>query len=99
MTGTPTPARADAVERLAAAFVVLDIEGTTSAAEAIAGDLYRYARPRLGPWIAAHRDEPGIAAVIGQVRRDAGLAADAPVGAVAAVLHGWMADDVKATPL
>jgi enolase-phosphatase E1 len=37
-------------------WVVLDIEGTTSATDAIVGDLYRYARPRLGPWITNHPD-------------------------------------------
>jgi len=97
MAGAPAPATT--VEQLTARFAVLDIEGTTSAAEAIVGDLYRYARPRLGPWIDAHRDEPGTAAVVSQVRQDAGLAADAPVAAVVAALHAWMAADVKATPL
>ncbi|HEY3872681.1 MAG TPA: acireductone synthase [Actinocrinis sp.] len=97
MTAAPTPAAV--VEQLTARFVVLDIEGTTSAAEAIVGGLYRYAGPRLGPWIEAHRDDPETAAAVRQVEQAAALPQGAPIAAVAAALHAWMADDVKATPL
>ncbi|TQS45646.1 acireductone synthase [Cryptosporangium phraense] len=79
--------------------VVLDIEGTTSAAGFVQGDLYDYARPRLRPWIEAHADDPAIAAAVSQTRADGGLSPDADVDAVVAVLHGWMDADVKATPL
>ena len=79
--------------------VVLDIEGTTSAAGHIVGDLYAYARPRLGPWIDAHPDDPEIAVAVRQVIATAGLPATAGTAEVTAVLHGWLDADVKATPL
>ena len=79
--------------------MVLDIEGTTSAAGFVQGDLYDYARPRLGPWIEAHGDDPQVAAAVAQTRVEADLAPDAGLDEVVAALHGWMDDDVKATPL
>jgi len=79
--------------------VVLDIEGTTSAAGFVQGDLYDYARPRLRPWIEAHADDPAIASAVATTRAEGGLAEDADLDAVVAVLHGWMDSDVKATPL
>jgi enolase-phosphatase E1 len=82
-----------------AACVVLDIEGTTSPTAAVLGELYDYARPRLGPWIAAHADDPMVARAVADVRSAAGLPDDAPDDDVVRVLHEWMDADVKATPL
>ena len=82
-----------------AACVVLDIEGTTSPTSAVLGGLYDYARPRLGPWIAEHAEDPVVASAVADVRRSAGLAEDAPDDEVVRVLHEWMDGDVKATPL
>ncbi|EXG79778.1 acireductone synthase [Cryptosporangium arvum] len=79
--------------------VVLDIEGTTSAAGFVQGDLYDYARPRLRSWIADHADDPAIVSAVADTRAEGGLADDADLDAVVAVLHGWMDTDVKATPL
>jgi enolase-phosphatase E1 len=79
--------------------VVVDLEGTTSAAGFILGDLYDYARPRLAAWIDGHADDPAIAEARAQVIHDASLATDAPTDQVVAVLHEWMERDVKATPL
>jgi enolase-phosphatase E1 len=85
--------------RFTAATVVLDIEGTTGAAGYVHGELYDYARPRLGPWIDAHADDPDVATAVTQTRADAGLPGDAGTDAVVAALHAWMDGDVKATPL
>ena len=82
-----------------AACIVLDIEGTTSPAAAVLGELYDYARPRLGPWIAAHADDPVVARAVADTRSAAGLPDDAPDDDVVRVLHEWMDGDVKATPL
>ena len=79
--------------------VVLDLEGTTSAAGFILGDLYDYARPRLAAWLDDHADDADVAAARGQVIADAGLAPDANTAEIVTVLHGWMAEDVKSTPL
>ena len=82
-----------------ASCVVLDIEGTTSPTAAVLGDLYDYARPRLGPWTAAHADDPVVVRAVADVRQEAGLTDDASDGDVVRVLHEWMDADVKATPL
>ena len=79
--------------------VVLDIEGTTSAAGFILGDLYDYARPRLAAWIDEHAGDAEVRAAVEQTKRDGDLPADATTADVVAVLHGWMDQDVKATPL
>lgn len=79
--------------------IVLDIEGTTSPTAAVLGTLYDYARPRLGPWIGAHGDDPVVRDAVTDVRREGGLPEDAPADDVVRVLHGWMDSDVKATPL
>jgi enolase-phosphatase E1 len=92
---TPSAGPAD----VTAACVVLDIEGTTSPTSAVLGGLYDYARPRLGPLIAAHGDDPDVARAVADVRRSAGLPDDAPDDDVVRVLHTWMDADVKATPL
>ena len=87
------------VLRLTAHTVVLDIEGTTSAAGFILGDLYDYARPRLAAWIDEHAGDADVAGAVAQTKIDGGLPEDASTAEVVAVLHGWMAQDVKATPL
>lgn len=79
--------------------VVLDLEGTTSAAGFILGDLYDYARPRLLPWLRDHAADTDVAAARAQTVADGGLAESATDEEVVAVLHGWMDGDVKATPL
>ncbi len=86
-------------QQITARVVVLDIEGTTSAAGFVQGDLYDYARPRLGPWISEHGDDPDVVAAVAATREQAGLADDAGLADVVAALHGWMDADVKATPL
>src|SRR4051794_39195194 len=92
---TPSAGPAD----VTAACVVLDIEGTTSPTSAVLGGLYDYARPRLGPWIVAHADDPEVARAVADVRRTAALPDDAPDEDVVRVLNEWMDGDVKATPL
>jgi len=95
VTATPTP---DPLA-VSARYVVIDIEGTTSAAGFILGDLYDYARPRLGAWLDDHAADPAIAEAREQVIHDAELASDATTDQIVAVLHEWMERDVKATPL
>jgi enolase-phosphatase E1 len=77
-------------------WIVLDIEGTTSATDAVHTGLYDYARPRLRGWIEAHADDPDVRSAVAQVRADAGATT---VEEVVAALHRWMDGDVKATPL
>lgn len=83
----------------AADAIVLDIEGTTSAAGFILGDLYDYARPRLEQVLARASDDAVIAAARADAIIEAGLATDATDIEVADALRALMAADVKSTPL
>jgi enolase-phosphatase E1 len=84
---------------LSARWVVLDIEGTITATSQVHVVLYDYARPRLGPWIDAHPDDPDVADAVAQTRKLGGLPDSAGTAEVVAVLHEWMADDQKIAPL
>ncbi|MCM3615530.1 acireductone synthase [Microbacterium enclense] len=77
--------------------VVLDIEGTTSAAGFILGDLYDYARPRLDEVLG--RDDDTVRAARADAIAETGLDADASDAEIAEALRGLMAKDVKSTPL
>ncbi|GAB3005543.1 acireductone synthase [Saccharothrix stipae] len=78
-------------------WVVLDIEGTLSATDQVLVTLYDYARPRLGPWIDEHADDPAVAEAVAQIRELSGV--DGGTDELVRVLHGWMDDDQKVTPL
>jgi enolase-phosphatase E1 len=80
-------------------WVVLDIEGTLTATSQVHVVLYDYARPRLGPWIDAHGDDPVVAAAVAEIRKLGDLPDSAGTGEVVAVLHGWMDADQKIAPL
>lgn len=82
---------------ISADVVVLDIEGTTSAAGFILGDLYDYARPRLEEVLG--RDDDTVRAARADAIAETGLDADATDAEVAEALRGLMASDVKSTPL
>ncbi len=82
---------------LSADVVVLDIEGTTSAAGFILGDLYDYARPRLEEVLG--RDDETVRTARAAAIAETGLDADATDAEVAEALRGLMASDVKSTPL
>jgi enolase-phosphatase E1 len=80
-------------------WVVLDIEGTLTATSQVHVVLYDYARPRLGPWIDAHGDDPVVADAVAEVRTLGDLAPSAGTDEVVGVLHGWMDADQKIAPL
>jgi enolase-phosphatase E1 len=80
-------------------WVVLDIEGTLTATSQVHVVLYDYARPRLGPWIDAHGDDPVVADAVAETRKLGNLSENATTDEVVAVLHGWMDADQKIAPL
>lgn len=80
-------------------WVVLDIEGTLTATSQVHVVLYDYARPRLGPWIDAHGDDPVVAEAVAETRKLGNLPPSASTDEVVAVLHGWMDADQKIAPL
>ncbi|GAB3439272.1 acireductone synthase [Actinophytocola sediminis] len=84
---------------LALDWVVLDIEGTLTATSQVHVVLYDYARPRLGPWIDEHDDDPVVADAVARTRDLGGLPATATTAEVVAVLHEWMSADQKIAPL
>ena len=78
--------------------VVVDIEGTTSPAGFVVGEMYPYSRQRFASWLAEHAADPDTARAVAQVRADTrqpGLAADG----VVAVLNEWLDQDLKVTAL
>lgn len=77
--------------------VVVDLEGTTSAAGFILGDLYDYARPRLEETLG--RTDDVLQQARAQAIAETGIAADASDADVAAALLQLMESDVKSTPL
>ncbi len=84
---------------LKARWVVVDIEGTLTPTSMVHVVLYDYARPRLGPWISEHGDDPEVADAVAQIRSLGGLSSSASVDELVGVLHGWMDADQKIAPL
>jgi enolase-phosphatase E1 len=80
-------------------WVVLDIEGTLTATSQVHVVLYDYARPRLGPWIDAHGDDPVVADAVAETKKLGDLPSSAGTDVVVEVLHGWMNADQKIAPL
>ncbi|WP_406691479.1 acireductone synthase [Saccharopolyspora sp. ID03-671] len=86
-------------EQIAVEWVVLDIEGTLTATSQVHVVLYDYARPRLGPWIDEHPDDPVVIGAVEDIRARAELAETASTDEIVSVLHGWMDADEKVPPL
>lgn len=74
--------------------VLLDIEGTISSQAHVATVMFPYARARLAGFVADHRDDPRVAAILAETLALAGHDGD-PVE----VLRGWIDEDRKAPPL
>jgi enolase-phosphatase E1 len=77
--------------------IVTDIEGTTSSLSFVKDVLFPYARAQMGEFIQQHADEPAIAALIEDVRREAGE--DLSLDGVIKTLEQWIDADKKITPL
>jgi enolase-phosphatase E1 len=77
--------------------IVTDIEGTTSSLSFVKDVLFPYARAQMGEFIQQHADEPAIAALIEDVRREAGE--DLSLEGVIQTLEQWIDADKKITPL
>src|SRR6266568_5877900 len=78
--------------------VILDVEGTTSAAAYVVERLYPYSADRFASWIDGHLDDPDVARAVAQVRRLIGEPA-AGTARIVAALAEWLAADQKVTPL
>jgi enolase-phosphatase E1 len=78
--------------------IVTDIEGTTSAISFVRDVLFPYADARLDAYVADHRTEPVVDHALSEAAAVAGEP-NADDARILEILHGWIANDVKATPL
>jgi len=78
--------------------ILADIEGTTSSISFVHEELFPYAAKQLPDFVRTHAGEPGIAALLGDVRKEAGEPGADP-DRVVEILLQWIAEDRKATPL
>ena len=78
--------------------IVTDIEGTTSSISFVHDVLFPYASSQLPAFVREHGEHPEIAALLDDVRQEAGEAG-ATTDRVVDILQGWIAEDRKATPL
>lgn len=83
---------------ISCSLVIVDIEGTTSAASHVLQVLFPYSRARMADWIAAHHDDADVVPILAAVAQEAGCSPD-DLAAVTAALHAWIDADVKAAPL
>ncbi|MFJ5831674.1 acireductone synthase [Streptomyces sp. NPDC093089] len=77
--------------------VVLDIEGTTGSLDHVRDVLFPYARARLAPWLAEHRDTAPWRQILDAVTAHTGTVHDE--ASALALLEQWADADVKAAPL
>lgn len=75
------------------AAMLIDIEGTTTPVAFVKNVLFPYARDRLAAFLAAHAQDPAVAAELAEVRR---LAPGKPE---LDTLRHWIDIDAKITPL
>jgi len=78
--------------------ILTDIEGTTTDLGFVQRVLFPYAAQRLPAFVAAHRDEPRMRALLIDVATQAGLAR-ADEDRVIDLLLDWIRLDLKLTPL
>ncbi|HEX3465715.1 MAG TPA: acireductone synthase [Candidatus Elarobacter sp.] len=79
--------------------MLVDVEGTTSTIAFVHTVLFPYADEHLDAYVAAHREDPEVAAAMREAARLADVEPDAGDATVLAHLHAWIAEDRKATPL
>ncbi|MGW1772097.1 acireductone synthase [Streptomyces sp. NPDC002104] len=77
---------------------MLDIEGTTSAADHVVDVLYPYARERFAALIAERSGDPEVARALDRIRAELGEPEADPARIVRA-LNAWLDEDRKVTPL
>ncbi len=78
--------------------IVMDIEGTTSAARHVYDVMFPYARAAMKSWIEGHPDDPVTRGVVEEVAGEIGVD-PGDTDAIVAQLIAWIDSDVKAAPL
>jgi enolase-phosphatase E1 len=79
------------------AAILTDIEGTTSSIAFVHEVLFPYSRARLADYVARHAADPAVAAILDQVRAEAGVPLD--LEGCTALLGQWHDADRKIAPL
>lgn len=80
--------------------VVVDIEGTTSSTAFVTTTLFPYSREHFAEYLAAHRREPAVEHLVGEVYAEAGEpSGDTDDMRVVEILQRWVDADAKVTPL
>ena len=77
--------------------IVTDIEGTTSSLSFVKDVLFPYAREHLAEYVRQHANDESIAAILGDVRKEAGSELD--IEGIICQLERWIDEDKKITPL
>lgn len=77
--------------------IVTDIEGTTSSLSFVKDVLFPYARAHLAEYVHAHAEDPQVATLLDDVRKEVGQALDTEQ--VIDQLIEWIDADKKITPL
>jgi len=78
--------------------VVLDVEGTTTSIRFVHEVLFPYAARQLADFVRRHASEREVAALLDDVRQEAGEP-EAGVDRLTSLLLQWIAQDRKVTPL
>jgi enolase-phosphatase E1 len=78
--------------------ILADIEGTTSSIGFVHEVLFPYAKSALPDFVRERRRDPGVAALLDEVREAIGEP-DAKIELVIKALLGWIDEDRKVTPL
>ena len=78
--------------------IVTDIEGTTSSISFVHDVLFPWAKIHVPALVVMHEHSPEVAALLDDVREEAGEP-DADMERVVDILLEWIAEDRKATPL
>ncbi|MDH5649244.1 MAG: acireductone synthase [Gammaproteobacteria bacterium] len=77
--------------------VVTDIEGTTSSLSFVKDVLFPYARTHIGDYLRQHADDPRVASLIEDVKKEANQ--ELSLERVIDQLIRWIDEDKKITPL
>jgi len=78
--------------------IITDIEGTTSSIAFVHEVLFPYSRARLAGYVTAHAADPGVAAILDEVRAEVGAPLLDLAGCIALLLD-WHDADRKIAPL
>ena len=78
--------------------ILTDIEGTTTSISFVHDSLFPYAKEHLREFLTDHWAEERIASIVQQVRETANTP-EAGYEEIAGILHAWMEQDKKITPL